>query len=701
MEQLQGARLSLRVKSNNIQTVFSVDVMQQLLPLDIVKEFESAQQGQQRLSINALSKIAEALKIWALEYGATHFSHLFLPIRATIGTKEESFAERLAPNTLINLFTAYNLLMSETDGSSFPNGNLRQTSQARGYVLWDVYNPPFLEKLSDRTTLYVPALLYSVEGKSLDYKIPLLRSEDRLGNAATQLLQLLDTRVRNVVPTLGAEQEFFLVDQHLAAKRPDIQACERTIFGAAALKDQQFNDFYYAPMDERTHSFMEDLDRATRQAGIIIKTRHREVAPQQFEVTTQFSRSIQASSQNSWLMHQIRTIANKHGLTALLHEKPFQGINGSGKHCNWSLATDMGLNLLDPINDDGKGSFPLFLAAVVQAVATHNGLLRAVIGSYANDFRLGGHEAPPGIMAMHLGQGLSEYLSEYDLSATKRFIHRTGLTNNQLPFKEVLIDLTDRNRTSPFAFTNCKFEFRAVGSSCHTAHVVTVLNTAVAEAMEKLTEQLQEALAVKPRDEAISELVRATLRRYSYIIYNGNNYSASWYQEAAERGLSNYQTAYEAFVEYDKQETIDLMNGVLTPEELNARKTIFKESYEQTALLEARTALSMFNQLIIPACTAYLHHLCQTAQDLKAAGTTSSSSMFIQIIEHIDQSLAAAHRHAGRLEELVQSAAETGTIAPLAIREELSSLRTAVDTLEKYVAHNRWPLPTYDQLLHT
>ncbi|MBM3887417.1 hypothetical protein FJ364_05810, partial [Candidatus Dependentiae bacterium] len=474
-------------------------------------------------------------------------------------------------------------------------------------------------------------------------------------------------------------------------------ACNRTIFGDAALKDQQFNDYYYAPIDnERALQFLNDLDRTSRQAGIIIKTRHREVAPQQYEITAQFARSVQASTQNSWLMHQIKASALKHGFVAILHEKPFQGINGSGKHCNWSLATDMGLNLLDPTNDDGKGSFPVFLAAILQAVATHSGLLTAAIGSYSNDFRLGGHEAPPAITAIHLGQGLSEYLSDYELNAAKMFLHRTGLTNNQLPFKDVLIDLTDRNRTSPFAFTNYKFEFRAVGSSSHTAHAITILNTAVAEAMEHMAEQLQEALAVKPRDEAISELVRATYRRYSYIVCNGNNYSSSWYQEAIDRGLPHYATAYEALCEYEKQKTIGLLNGVLTAEELNARKKIFKESYEQTALLEARTALSLFNQLIVPACTAYLHHLCQTMQDLKTAGTTESNLLFTQTIKQIDENLGKAHTHANKLAALIQ---ESHGIVPLAIKQELQSLRSAVDTLEKYVAHHRWPLPTYHQLL--
>jgi glutamine synthetase len=697
MEHVQGARLGLRIKPNNIQSVFSVDVMQQLLPLDVVKEFEAAQQGQQRLSINALSKIAEALKIWALEHGATHFSHWFLPLRSTIATKEEAFVERLAPNTLVNLFSAYNLLMSETDGSSFPNGTLRQTAQARGYVLWDLYTPPFLEKQPDRTLLYIPALFYSVEGKSLDYKIPLLRSEDRLGKAATRLLQLLDTRVRSVIPTLGTEQEFFLIDADLAAKRPDLMACERTLFGAQALKDQQFSDNYYAPMSERVHRFMEEVDAIARQAGIIIKTRHREVAPQQFELTLQFARSIQASSQNSWLMHHLENIAQKHNFKAILHEKPFQGINGSGKHCNWSLATDMGLNLLDPTNDDGRGSFPLLLVAVLQAMAQHNGLLRASIGSYANDFRLGGHEAPPAIMSVHLGQGLSEYLSEYELSSAKIFLHRTGLTNNQLPFKDVLIDLTDRNRTSPFAFTNNKFEFRAVGSSCHTAHAVTILNTAVAQAMEQLTEQLQEALAVKPRDIAVSDLVRMTYRRYSYIICNGNNYSSTWYQEALDRGLSNHATGYEALVEYENTHAMDMLNGVITPEELNARRRLSKENYEKTAQLEANTALMMFYQQIVPACAAYVRQLSQVSTDFKATQSNRSGAMFAQIIDQIDSNLATAHAHAQVLEQLKQAT----EIAPLAIRRELENLRKAVDGLEKQIAHDLWPMPTYDQLLQS
>lgn len=699
MEQVEGARLELRTKPSNIHTVFSLDIMQQLLPVEIIKEFEAAQQGQQRLSLNALAKIAEALKIWAVEHGATHFSHWFLPLRGSLASKEESFAERLAPNTLVNLFSAYNLLISETDGSSFPNGSLRQTAQARGYVLWDIYNPPFLDKQSDRTTLYIPALFYSIDGKSLDYKIPLLRSEDRLGKAATRLLQLLDVRARSVIPTLGTEQEFFLLDQHVAAKRPDLQTCDRTLFGSIALKDQQFNDQYYAPIEERVHRCMEEVDRLAQQAGIIIKTRHSEVAPQQFEFALQYARSIQASSQNSWLIQVLKNTAQKHGLTAVLHEKPFQGINGSGKHCNWSLATDMGLNLLDPNNVDGKGTFPVLLAAVLQAVASHNGLLRAAIGSYSNDFRLGGHEAPPPILAVHLGQGLTEYLREYELTAAKIFIHRTGLTNNQLPFKDVLIDLTDRNRTSPFAFTNYKFEFRAVGSSAHPAYATTILNTAVAQAMEQLTEQLQEALAVKQRDEAISELVRNTFRRYSYIICNGNNYSEAWHQEAIERGLTNYETAYEAFAEYEKQSTIDLLNGVLSVEELNARKKIFKDTYEQTALVEARTALRMFQQYIIPACTAYLHHLCQTKRDLQECGTTASASLFTQNIERIDVHLSAAHTHANRLEGIINHWEENSP-QPLLIRDELVELRKAVDALEQLISHHRWPIPTYDQLLH-
>lgn len=699
MEHVQGARLGLRTKSSSIQTVFSLDIMQQLLPIDVVKEFEAAQHGQQRLSINSLAKIAEALKIWAIEHGATHFSHWFIPLRSSIGTKEEAFVERLAPNTLVNLFSAYNLLMSETDGSSFPNGSLRQTAQSRGYVLWDLYNPPFLDKQASRTTLCIPALLYSIDGKALDYKIPLLRSEDRLGKAATRLLQFLEVRARSVAPTLGLEQEFFLLDQHTVSKRLDLQTCDRTIFGAAALKDQQFSDTYYAPMNDRVYKFMEEIDLLAKQAGIIIKTRHGEVAPHQYECTAQFARSIQASSQNSWFMHILKSIAPKHGLTAILHEKPFHGINGSGKHCNWALATDMGLNLLDPSNDDGKGSFPVFLVAILQAIATHNGLLQAAIGSYSNDLRLGGHEAPPSIIAIHLGQGLTEYLREYELMSAKIFMHRTGLTNNQLPFKDVLIDLSDRNRTSPFAFTNYKFEFRAVGSSVHTAHIIAILNTAIAQAIEHLTEQLQEALAVKPRDEAISELVRTTFRRYSYVICNGNNYSTAWQKEATDRGLVSYATAYEAYAEYENPQTIDLLNGVLTPEEINARKKIFKEDYEKMANMEARTALRLFHQHIVPACTAYLHHLCQTTQDLTSTGALTSKKLFMQTINQIDQFLATAHEHANKLKALIDTQA-LDTSSTLNIRQELVALRGAVDALEEIVSHHRWPMPTYDQLLH-
>lgn len=700
MEHLQGARLSLRTKSSTIQTVFSLDIMQQLLPIDVVKEFEAAQHGQQRLSINSLAKIAEALKIWAIEHGASHFSHWFIPLRSNIGSKEESFIERLAPNTLVNLFSAYSLLMSETDGSSFPNGTLRQTPQSRGYVLWDIYNPPFLDKQASRTTLCIPALLYSIDGKALDYKVPLLRSEDRLGRAATRMLHFLEVRARSVIPTLGIEQEFFLLDQHTASKRLDLQVCNRTIFGAKALRDQQFSDSYYAPMSDRVYKFMEEVDILAKQAGIIIKTRHGEVAPNQYECTAQFARSIQASSQNSWLMHILKNTATKHGLVAILHEKPFYGINGSGKHSNWSLSTEMGLNLLDPSNDDGKGTFPVFLVAVLQAVATHNGLLQAAIGSYGNDLRLGGHEAPPSIIAVHLGQGLTEYLREYELTAAKIFMHRTGLTNNQLPFKEVLIDLTDRNRTSPFAFANYKFEFRAVGSSVHTAHVIAILNTAVAQAIEQLTEQLQEALIVKPHDEAVSELVRSTFRRYSYIVYNGNNYNADWHKEAAHRGLFVNKSAYESFAVYENPTTMDLLNGVLTPDEINARKKIFKEEFENTAAMEALTALKIFNQHIVPACTAYLHHLCQTTQDLTSTGALMSKKLFMQTINQIDEFLALAYEHATKLKVLVDLQKTDQSVTPK-LRNELNALRLAVDSLEEIVSHHRWPMPTYDQLLHS
>ena len=681
--------------------VFGDEAMRARLPEDIYNALKKTMQRGTHLEIEVAHVVANAMKDWAVEKGATHFSHWFHPMTGITAEKHDSFISPCGNGKIIMEFSGKELVRGEPDASSFPSGGIRATFEARGYTVWDITSYAFIKD----GTLCIPTAFCSYGGEALDKKTPLLRSMEALDKAALRILKLFgNTSVQRVLSTVGAEQEYFLVDLESYKKRPDLMFTGRTLFGAKPPKGQELEDHYFGALAPRVSAFMKDLEEELWQLGILAKTKHNEVAPAQHELAPIFETTNIACDHNQLTMEMMKSVAYRHGLVALLHEKPFAGVNGSGKHNNWSIATDKGVNLLEPGETPFENAqFLLFLVAVIKAVDEYQDLLRVAVASASNDHRLGANEAPPAIVSMFLGEelaGIFEALEKgKDYKNAKGHQMEIGVT--VLPHFPK--DTTDRNRTSPFAFTGNKFEFRMPGSNQSISGPNVILNTAVAEVLNGFANSLEGA---QDFNAALSALIKNTYSEHKRIIFNGNNYSDEWIGEAKKRGLSNLKTAIDAFGAFVSPKSIELFtrNNVFSELEIRSRHEIFTETYLKTLRIEALTMLDMAKGSIIPSIIEYEKVLSQTITQKKVCGEFDSSleSYLLKAISDLSATLLrnltvldSAIQKADKEKDTMRKAAGYGKSVVIAMNE----LRETVDDLEVLVAKKYWVLPSYAELL--
>lgn len=689
--------------------VFSRAIMQRMLPREIYKNVVEAMEGRGKLRPEFADSIAGAMKEWAGALGATHYCHWFQPLTGASAEKHDAFIDWHEPGEMIEKFSGKQLIQGEPDASSFPSGGLRSTYEARGYTGWDPSSPAFLWKGGDGLTLCIPSVYFSWTGDVLDAKIHLLRSDRAINDASVRLLKLTGIEANQVNSTLGLEQEYFVIDRALRNLRPDLVLIGRTVFGAPSSKGQELQDHYFGSVKDRILSYMQDFEDNAIELAIPIKTRHNEVAPAQHEIAPNFEKSSIAVDHNILLMELMRQIAAKHGLACLLHEKPFAGLNGSGKHSNWALATDTGINLLDPSDTpENNLHFLILLAAILQAVHRHSALLRASIGSASNDFRLGGHEAPPAIVSVYLGEELERVLHQIE---EKGSFSRTGGKGSYdlgiLELPSLSKDNTDRNRTSPLAFTGNKFEFRAVGSSANPSFAVTVLNAIVAESLNELLDEIEKGLKKNrtPEDvlQAAFPIIRKSLKASRPIRFSGDNYSAAWEKEAQKRGLPNLKKSIDAFPAIKSKETIKAFKGILSEGELRSRYEIWIESYCATVHIEANLMLELFRSQILPAALKtqqeWASSIAQVKSLLKKGAVAEQEKALSGLSETIEQALKAANALEKARDEAAKLPLEKKGKAYCDALEKGKQLRKQVDALELWVDDAVWPLPKYRELL--
>ncbi|MBN2837547.1 MAG: glutamine synthetase III [Fusobacteriaceae bacterium] len=679
------------------------------VPKSIYKEFKRVQAGEMELTLNVAEVIANAIKDWAIGNGATHFTHWFQPLTGLTAEKHDSFINPTEDGGVLLEFSGKELIKGEPDASSFPNGGLRDTYEARGYTAWDTTSPCFLKTDNTGTiTLYIPTAFVSYTGEALDKKVPLLRAMSSLDTAATRLLKTLGNKTsKSVTTTVGAEQEYFLVDREYFEKRSDLMLARRTVLGAAPSKGQELNDHYFGKIKERVSHFMKELDFELWKLSVPSKTKHLEVAPNQFEIAVVFSQANQAADQNHLVMETIERVANRHNLAALLHEKPFAGVNGSGKHNNWSMATNDGINLLEPgDNPKDNAQFLVFLTAVIEAVDRYQELLRMSAATAGNDHRLGGHEAPPAIISIFLGDQLSSILdaiadgTEGETKA-KQFLEIGVDSLPKLPK-----DLTDRNRTSPFAFTGNKFEFRMVGSSNSISGPNVTLNTAVAQVLCEFAEKLEGASDL---NKAISDLISESYKKHKRIVFNGNGYSEEWVVEATKRGLANHKDTVSTLPAIIDDKSIELFANqkVLSKEELQSRFTIYAETYSKEINIEANVMIQMTKSQIFPAANEYALKLAKSINEIKEAMAESETLLLPQKrnLKAILENLKNLKQKEVELEKLLEEAVDIADAYDRAkfyrekVFAKMAELRTFADELEKLVDKKSWPFPTYEELL--
>jgi len=654
--------------------------------------YEKVLRGEAKLDTPLADLIADALKEWALSQGATHYTHWFQPLTGISAEKHDAFLSWTAEGDAIERFRGKDLLCGEPDASSFPSGGLRATHQARGYTAWDPASAPFLWTEGEGVTLCIPALFFSWKGEALDHKIPLLRSDEKINQAGLRLLKLCGISATRVFSTLGPEQEYFAIDRKWYEKRADLVLVGRTVYGAKPAKGQELEDHYFGTVKARILSYMRDFEKAALQLGIPVKTRHNEVAPSQYEVAPLFEHSSLSVDHNLLLMELMRQKAVKHGLVCLLHEKPFAGINGSGKHNNWSLATDTGLNLLDPKEE--SLSFLILLAAVLRAVHEHAELLRASIGSAGNDYRLGGSEAPPTILSVYLGEALEQIVQRLIQKKTpdQEILRMIDLGLKHVP--AYAADGSDRNRTSFFAFTGNKFEFRAVGASAHSALPVTTLNAIVADSLHLILDEIAGAKGDRgDLSRAALPLVRKHLRAASAVIFEGDGYSAAWEKEAARRKLPNIRKSVHAFPAFLEKKSLRAFEGILNREEIASRVETLTEQYVKTMNIEVNLMIELFRTQILPAAL----------EDQKNRGKPLNEVQR-KALQQLASSIANAITSTAVLEKAQKQTQDLGWEAKGKVFADLicpkmETLRRDVDLLETLVDHRLWPLPKYTEML--
>ncbi|WP_073994204.1 glutamine synthetase III family protein [Parasporobacterium paucivorans] len=683
--------------------VFNDNVMQERLPSDIYATVRNSITMGRHFDKDVAGVVANAMKQWAIEKGATHYTHWFQPLTGTTAEKHDAFLSPDKEGKPLTRFSGKELVRGEPDASSFPSGGLRSTFEARGYTTWDPSSYAFVRG----TSLYVPSAFVSYSGEALDEKTPLLRSMETLNTQAMRILRLFgNTTSSNVIATVGAEQEYFLVDEKMFSQRPDLYNCNRTLLGARSPKGQELEDHYFGSISPKVLAFMEDLDAELWKLGVFSKTRHNEVAPCQHELAPVFSMCNVAADQNQLTMDVLRTTAVKHGFRCLLHEKPYAGVNGSGKHNNWALGTNDGFNLLDPGCTPAENTqFLVFLMAVIKAVDEHQDILRASVANAANDHRLGAQEAPPAIISIFLGEELTAVLNDFENGTIYQGKSTDFLTKYAQVLPHITRDTTDRNRTSPFAFTGNKFEFRMPGSNQSISTPNTMLNTAVADALMEYADLLEKS---EDPVAAAVRLIKDEITAHKRILFNGNNYSEEWSAEAERRGLLNLKTAVDAIPVYKDPKNIELLkkHRIFQKNEMVARADVALENYVHTIHIEALTMVDMIHQSIIPAVISYQNDLLSVLRAKKELSLDLDSSMetlllekigkltpvLMQSIQTIENLLADDHSHESVLNH---AAYYRDNLIP-----EMKVLRDAADKLELISKESYWPFPSYSRMMH-
>ena len=682
--------------------VFNEKVMQARLPKGVFKSLKKTIETGSALDPSTADVVALALKDWALEHGATHYAHVFQPLTGITAEKHDSFLEPDGRGGAFAEFTGKQLTQGEPDASSFPSGGIRATFEARGYTAWDVTSPCYLQQTANGVTLCIPTAFVSWTGEVLDVKTPVLRSMKALDVQARRILKLFGhSNIAMVTATAGPEQEYFLIDRSFYLARPDLVSAGRTLFGARPPKGQEFEDQYFGVIPERVQAFMHESEAELYRLGVPVKTRHNEVAPCQYEIAPIYENANVAADHQQLTMNTMKTVARKYGLECLLHEKPFAGVNGSGKHLNWSLGNSTQGNLLEPGNTPHENlQFLVFCAAVVRAVHRHGGLLRAMVASASNDHRLGANEAPPAIISIFLGDQLSDVFEQLKKGSAKSS-KKSGTMNLGVDTLPVLPkDAGDRNRTSPFAFTGNKFEYRAVASGQSISGPLAALNTIMAESIDYIASKLEKAPAGK-FDQAVTALLTEIAKEHSAVIFNGNGYSEEWHKEAAKRGLPNLKTSIDALPVIASKETIAAYEkyGVLTRRELEARRDICYEQYCKAVNVEANLVTEIARTKILPAVMRYQTELAQNVTALKAAGCKPDAALLNQVSDGIDDLKKALGKLDTERSHHVSGLAAEAKHYCDAILPVMLEVRKAADALEAIVADELWPLPTYEEML--
>ncbi|MCW2686560.1 MAG: glnA 3 [Mycobacterium sp.] len=685
--------------------VFSKAVMRQRLPKSVFKSVMATIEHGAKLDPSVGDAVASAMKDWALEKGATHYAHVFYPLTNLTAEKHDSFLEPVSDGSTLAEFAGKTLIQGEPDASSFPSGGLRNTFEARGYTGWDVTSPAYVLENPNGNTLCIPTVFVSMTGEALDHKTPLLRSQQAMGAHAERILKLFGhVNPDHVVSFCGAEQEYFLVDRHFFLARPDLLNSGRTLFGSKPPKGQEFDDHYFGAIPERVLGFMMDTERELFKLGIPAKTRHNEVAPGQFEIAPMFERANIAADHQQLLMTTFKTIAKKHGMECLFHEKPFAGVNGSGKHVNFSLGNaDLGSLLVPGDTPHQNAQFLVFCAAVIRAVHKYGGLLRASVASATNDHRLGANEAPPAIISIFLGDQLADVFEQIAKGAATSSKGKGSMIIGVDTLPVLPTDPGDRNRTSPFAFTGNRFEFRAPGSMQSVAGPMVTINTIMAEALDYCATELEKAVeAGTDFDKAVQTLLTDIITEDGAVVFNGDGYSDNWQTEAASRGLPNLKTTLDALPELIKPEAIALFEKyrVFSDREMHSRYEIGLEQYALTVGVEARLTMELGSTVILPAALRYQTELASNVATLKAAGVEPSTALLEDVSGTVAELISALADLKKGLEDHSATTAMDEASHAQSLLPAMDAVRAAADTLEGVVADDLWPLPTYQEMLY-
>ncbi len=692
------------------EDTFSYRVMQEKLPKDTLKKLMQAINENKPLDMETANITAHAMKEWAIEKGATHFAHWFQPMTGITAEKHDAFVDPVGVGEVVEKFSGKQLVQGEPDASSFPSGGLRATFEARGYTAWDMSSPAFIKRTGISTTLCIPSVFISYNGEALDKKTPLLRSIRAVSLSAVNMLKLLGARnIRKVHSNLGPEQEYFLIDMDFFYKRQDLVLGGRTVVGAPPAKGQELEDQYFGCIKERISSYMHDVEEELFKLGIPAKTRHNEVAPSQFEIAPVYEEANLAVDHNQLVMDTLKSVAKKHNLAALFHEKPFAGINGSGKHVNWSISDNNGNNLLNPGKTPHDNiQFLVFLIATVRAVYKHADILRASVGSYGNDYRLGANEAPPAIISVFLGEQLTKILENIEKGQASKATNSEIIDLGVSALPLVNKDDTDRNRTSPFAFTGNKFEFRAVGSSQSISFPAAVMNTIVAESLDYLADRIKEKSNGKTTSQAVIEVLREEIKDIKPILFNGDNYTKEWEKEAGRRGLPNNKTTPVALKALITEKALEIFEkyNVLSRVELSSRYNIYLERYIKDFEIEAKCLGNICQSQIIPAGTAYQKLLASAIVSTKDAlgndaDVTAQKELLTRILDLINNIYDLNRRIQAGLKKTCGQHDEVKKADMLSkeIKPEMDELRGYVDNLETLVDDDMWPLPKFWEML--